>query len=130
MIRLSVAILLASFSTAFADPIDMTAIMEGPDGPFTECRKMDDLGQKCIDSAPLTLARLCVTAAALPDKNAGLVDQTAHGALARRLLKAGKSESLTAEEISFLKSQIAKLGYNTMVVSQAVEMLDPNAVKK
>lgn len=115
-------------TAARADPIDMTAIMQGPDGPFTECRKMDDARQRCLEQTPITLGRLCVTAAALPDKNASLVDQTAHGALAIRLLKAGNAEQLTAEEIAFLKAQIAKLDFNTMLVAQAVMLLDP--VKK
>lgn len=103
--------------------IDFSTVIKGADGPFKECRKMDDVG-KCLELAELTLRSMCVTAAALPDKNATLADQASHGRLAMRLLDA-KEMDLSAEDISFLKAQIAKLGYNTMAVYQAIRLLDP-----
>lgn len=108
--------------------IDFSKDIVGPDGPFKECKQTDQSG-KCIDSINLTLGRICITAAGLPDKDANIVDQVKHGKLASELITSDKL-SLSVEDIAFLKKQIAKLGYNTIIVYQAVKLLDPASVDK
>lgn len=125
---LAILAFLSCITTVQAGTVDFTQVLRGPDGPFKDCRRNDDAG-KCIEYVDLTLGRLCINAAALPDRNASIADQTSHGRLAMRLLDA-KEVDLTAEEIKFLKDQIAKLGYNSIVVYQAVKLLDPVAAEK
>lgn len=134
-----ILIFLLLSSTAFAEEaklptdtsvpnrkIDFSKVIMGIDGPFKDCRKLDDDSKKCLENVDLTLGRMCVTAAALPDKTASVVDQVAHGKLAMKLLDA-KEMALTLDEIKFLKDQIGKMGYNTIAVSQAIEQLDPSS---
>jgi len=78
----------------------------------------------------LTLGRICLTAAAMPDKAISPADQIVHGRLALKLLEVisrqgTQEEALSSDDITILKAQIAKLGYNTMAVYQAVKLLDP-----
>lgn len=129
--RIAIAIALAFASPCLAEEnlrqIDFTKVLTGPDGPFKECKKQDDAG-KCIKQIDLTLGLLCLTAAAMPDRGASLADQVAHGRLAMKLLDA-KMMELSSDDVTFLKSQIAKLGYNTMAVYQATRLLDPTVDK-
>lgn len=130
--------LLSLACPAFAEEaprkIDFSKVLIGPDGPFKECRHQDEATGKCTDEVKLTLGRVCIAAAAMSDKGASLVDQTAHGRLALKLVEVisrqgTQEEVLSPDDITFLKAQIAKLGYNTMAVYQAVRMLDPTVDK-
>jgi hypothetical protein len=116
-------------SSASAAEIDFSTIIQGPDGPFKECRQYDQTGGKCLELIDLTLRRLCVTAAALPEKDAPIVEQVKHGKLASDLVAADRM-ALSAEDVAFLKRNIAKLGYSTMAVYQAIKQLDPVSVEK
>lgn len=118
---------------AFAEEprkIDMATVLNGADGPFKECRKIDDATGKCTEQVDLTLGRLCLNAAGWPDKSVNIVDQISHGRLAMKILETisnpgVKEIALTVDDIKFLKDQSAKLGYNTMIIYQAAKLLDP-----
>lgn len=122
--------LVASSALAGEAPreIDFSTVLMSPTGPFKECSKQDDSG-KCTEYADLTLGRICVAAAAAPEKGTSVVDQTKHGKLAMKLIDA-KELPLDAGEIQFLKERIATLGYNNIAVYQAVKLLDPAAADK
>jgi hypothetical protein len=110
-------------------PVDLTPTMMGLDGqPFKDCRRSDDAG-KCVETVNLTLGRLCAIAASLPDRGASTTEQVLHGALALRLASS-VSADLTFDEIGFLKLQFGKLGYNTMIVAQAVKLIEPPATDR
>lgn len=119
-------------SPALADEtprkIDFSKVLVGPDGPFKDCKKQDENTGKCLEQTGLTLGRLCLTAAAMPDKSSSLADQVAHGKLAMKLVDAREVE-LSVDDVKFLKDQIGKLGYNAMAVYQAVRLLDPTVDK-
>ena len=123
---------------AFADDaprkIDLAKVLTGIDGTAKDCRRQDEATGRCIDYVELTLGRICVAAAALPDKNMSLADQIMHGRLANKLAdvmaRPGLQQvELSPDDITFLKAQIAKLGYNAMAVYQAIRMLDPTVDK-
>lgn len=122
---------------AYADDaprkIDFAKVLTGPDGPFRDCKKSDDAG-KCVELVDLTLGRMCISAAAMPDKSMSPGDQAEHGHLAMRIVEVmsytgTKEMALSSENITFLKIAITKLGYNTMAVYQATKMLDPTVDK-
>lgn len=129
VLTIVVAIVIAVPALADEAPrkIDFSHILIGPDGPFKDCRRSDEAG-KCVEQTNLTLGRICLTAAAMPDKGASPADQVAHGRLAMKLLDAKELE-LSIDDIKFLKDQIGKLGYNTLAVYQAIRMLDPTVDK-
>jgi hypothetical protein len=132
--KIIATIILSSFFAvpALADDaprkIDFTKVIIGPEGPFKECKRHDDASPKCLEETDLTLGRMCIAAAAMPDKGVSAVDQISHGRMAMKLLDAKQME-LGPDDITFLKGAIAKLGYNTMAVYQASKLLDPTVDK-
>lgn len=125
-----VAMLLAASPSLAQSPheVDFNTVIAGPDGPFKECRQSDESG-KCVKLIDLTLRSMCVSAAGMAERDAPIVEQVKHGKLATDLITADKL-ALSAEDVAFLKRQIAKTGYSTIAVYQAVKLLDPASVEK
>lgn len=129
-----ICLLLACAPVARADEvapprmIDFTAVIMGLNGPMKDCTKFSDDGGKCIESVDLTLGRMCATAAAIPDRGTNIVDQTAHGKLAMKLIDA-KEMALTGTELKYIEDQLPKLGYPQTSAYQAIRLLDPTAAK-
>lgn len=110
--------------------IDFTAPILTTDGnPYTTCAAVSDDGKKCLKADRVTLGLLASSALGLPDKSLSLDEQVKRGLLAIKV-KNAKAATLTSEEISLIKKQIATIGLGTVEVVRAVQMLDPAAIPK
>lgn len=120
------AMLLVS-SPVFA--LDCSIPLKAVDGSTAEdCGHMGDDG-KCDKKVPLTLGRLAAIALAQPKKPPPpIAEQVIDGRLAQRLIDAQDCK-LSTDEIVKIKNRIGELGFNSVVVANAVTLLDPDSVK-
>lgn len=114
-------------SPAFA--LDFTVPLKGVDGSIAEdCAHVGDDG-KCDKKVPLTLGRLAAIALTQPRKPPPpLSEQVIDGKLAQRIIEA-KDLTLSTDEIVKIKQRVGELGLNSVVVANAVTLLDPDSVK-
>lgn len=127
----SLVLIFESLATgpASAAAVDFTAPVHGLDGKIaTECKEAAGDGKGCKRSGPLTLGEIAAAGLSMPDRGASLADQIRRGRLAQLVID-GKTVDLTAEQISLIKEQVAKLGISPVYVLQLVEAIDPAAVK-
>lgn len=128
MIRMKMflASLLVS-SPAFA--LDCSTPLKSVDGSIAEdCAHITDDG-KCDKKVPLTLGRLAATALIQPKKPPPpLSEQVIDGRLAQRIIDA-QDCVLSTDEIVKIKNRIGELGFNPVIVANAVGLLDPDSVK-
>ncbi len=113
-------------SPAFA--LDCSIPLKALDGSIVEdCAHLGDDG-KCDKKVPLTLGRLAAIAVAQPKKPPPpLAEQVIDGKLAQRVIDAHDCKFST-DEIVKIKTRIGELGFNPVVVANAVALLDPDSV--
>lgn len=114
-------------SPAFA--LNCSMPLKSIDGSIAEdCAHVTDEG-KCDKKVPLTLGRLAAIALIKP-KNPPppLSEQVLDGRLAQRVIDA-QDCTLSTDEIVKIKARIGELGFNPVVVANAVALLDPDSVK-
>jgi hypothetical protein len=129
MKRIWILVLVLSASPALA--IDFTQPLKFPDGTIsTDCVKFksDSNTPKCEIEVPMTLGRLIVAALGQPQKGASIPEIRRDGKLADRIMDA-KDAQLSNDEISRIKTKLAEAGINTLIVSRALEIIDPTVDK-
>ena len=108
--------------------IDFSTVLVDLSGPALDCDAVAADG-KCSKTIPLTLGRLCSEALSLPVKGGLLSDSIKRGSLALKVFKADKI-SLTAEEIQLIEKALPEIQIRTVVLTQAIELLDPALIGK
>ena len=121
-------------SVTQAAEINLGVALKELDGSeIAECTKADPVDtRKCIESTPLTLARIAIRALASrfqDEANLAPEEQIKRGALATDIFRTPKLD-LNAEQIALIKRLIPKLGMSTVIVYQAMQLLDPPTVAK
>lgn len=126
IIFLALAVLVCQ--PAFA--LDCNTPLKLVDGSIAQdCASLDENG-KCSKMTPLTLGRLIAIALTQPKKPPPpLSEQVIDGRLAQRIIDAQDCK-LSTDEIVKIKSRIGELGFNPVIVANAVALLDPDSLKE
>lgn len=132
--RLATALLLAFTIPALADAprqINFTQVLMNPDGKaMRECA--DDPAprkdEECKTWHSVTLGMIVLRALSQPEQGLASDISLKRGQLGLRAYKA-ESLVLTADEITIIKNQIAKL-YSPLIVAITFPMLDPATADK
>lgn len=120
-------------SVVFCSPslaLDCRTPLKALDGSIAEdCAHVSDDGKTCDRKTPWTLGRLAAVALSQPKKPpASLPEQVIDGRLAQRVIDA-QDCVLSTDEIVKIKTRIGELGFNPVLVANAITLLDPDSVK-
>jgi hypothetical protein len=101
---------------------DFTTVpLDANDTPFMEC--VDSADKDCKITRPWTMGAIVLKALAMPEQGLDPVESVKRGQLALRVYKATDVQ-LTAEEITLIKKQMAKI-YSPIVCARVFVILDP-----
>lgn len=131
--KLAFALALALSTSALAEEprkINFTEALTDMDGVvMTECadKPVPKTEAECKAQQPVTLGVVALRALVQPEQNVSPDDGLKRGQLALAVYKA-EDAKLTAEEISLIKKQMAKI-YSPLVIVRAFTMLDPASAK-
>lgn len=117
-------------SPALAEKINFGTVLTDQDNnPMLECadNPAPKTDAECKQRQPVTLGMITLRALAQPEQGLAADESLKRGQLGLRAYKA-ESIELTAEDLSVIKRQIAKI-YNPLIVARTFPILDPATAK-